>query len=103
VAAAVDLHAHTNASDGSDDPQALVRTAAAAGVGVVAITDHDTVEALPSVIAAGVALGVVESSIASLDVGGLSLGPSYREAVPLALVLAALALRPLADAAYARE
>ena len=58
MAAAVDLHAHTNASDGSDDPQALVRTAAAAGVGVVAITDHDTVEALPSVIAAGVALGV---------------------------------------------
>jgi predicted metal-dependent phosphoesterase TrpH len=58
VAAAVDLHAHTSASDGSDDPSVLVRVAAAAGLGVVAVTDHDTVAALPSAIAAGVALGV---------------------------------------------
>ncbi|WP_037912926.1 PHP domain-containing protein [Actinacidiphila yeochonensis] len=39
----IDLHAHSNASDGTDTPAELVRNAAAAGLDVVAITDHDTV------------------------------------------------------------
>lgn len=39
----IDLHAHTTASDGTDDPGALAAVAAAAGLDVVAITDHDTV------------------------------------------------------------
>lgn len=38
----IDLHAHTDASDGTDTPAELVRAAAAAGVQVLAITDHDT-------------------------------------------------------------
>lgn len=38
----IDLHAHTTASDGTDAPAELVATAAAAGVDVLAITDHDT-------------------------------------------------------------
>lgn len=38
----IDLHAHTSASDGTDTPAELVRAAAAAGLDVVAITDHDT-------------------------------------------------------------
>jgi predicted metal-dependent phosphoesterase TrpH len=38
----IDLHAHTNTSDGTDTPEELVATAAAAGVDVLAITDHDT-------------------------------------------------------------
>jgi 3',5'-nucleoside bisphosphate phosphatase len=38
----IDLHTHSTASDGTDRPAALIRTAAAAGVEVVAITDHDT-------------------------------------------------------------
>ena len=38
----IDLHAHSNASDGTDTPAELVTTAAAAGLDVVAITDHDT-------------------------------------------------------------
>ncbi len=38
----IDLHAHSNASDGTDTPGELVRAAAAAGLGAVAITDHDT-------------------------------------------------------------
>ncbi|HYJ77757.1 MAG TPA: PHP domain-containing protein, partial [Actinomycetes bacterium] len=37
-----DLHAHSNASDGTDSPADLVRAASAAGLGVVALTDHDT-------------------------------------------------------------
>jgi predicted metal-dependent phosphoesterase TrpH len=38
----IDLHAHTNASDGSDTPHQLVQNAVAAGLHTVAITDHDT-------------------------------------------------------------
>ncbi len=38
----IDLHAHTTASDGTTAPRALVDEAVAAGLDVVAITDHDT-------------------------------------------------------------
>lgn len=38
----IDLHTHSTASDGTDSPAELVRNAAAAGLDVVAITDHDT-------------------------------------------------------------
>lgn len=37
----IDLHAHTTASDGTYDPAELVAMAEAAGLTVVAITDHD--------------------------------------------------------------
>jgi hypothetical protein len=37
-----DLHTHSTASDGTLTPAALVRRAAAAGVTVLALTDHDT-------------------------------------------------------------
>jgi 3',5'-nucleoside bisphosphate phosphatase len=40
----IDLHAHTNASDGTDTPAELVAHAYAAGLDVVALTDHDTVD-----------------------------------------------------------
>ncbi|GAA2660066.1 PHP domain-containing protein [Streptomyces lunalinharesii] len=39
----IDLHTHSTASDGTDTPAELVRQAAAAGLDVVALTDHDTV------------------------------------------------------------
>jgi 3',5'-nucleoside bisphosphate phosphatase len=39
----IDLHTHSTASDGTDTPAELVRGAAAAGLDVVALTDHDTV------------------------------------------------------------
>jgi hypothetical protein len=38
----IDLHVHSNASDGTDDPAEVMRRAAAAGLDVVALTDHDT-------------------------------------------------------------
>ncbi|MBV2353120.1 PHP domain-containing protein [Streptomyces sp. J2-1] len=38
----IDLHCHSTASDGTDTPAELVRGAAAAGLDVVALTDHDT-------------------------------------------------------------
>jgi 3',5'-nucleoside bisphosphate phosphatase len=39
----VDLHAHSTASDGTSTPAQLVTAARAAGLDVVAITDHDTI------------------------------------------------------------
>ncbi|MBC9711110.1 PHP domain-containing protein [Streptomyces sp. TRM66268-LWL] len=38
----IDLHTHSTASDGTDTPAELVRNAKAAGLDVVALTDHDT-------------------------------------------------------------
>ena len=38
----IDLHTHTNASDGTDTPSGLIDKAIAAGISVLAITDHDT-------------------------------------------------------------
>jgi 3',5'-nucleoside bisphosphate phosphatase len=39
----IDLHVHSDASDGTDSPGALVRKAFALGLDGVALTDHDTV------------------------------------------------------------
>lgn len=38
----IDLHTHSNCSDGTDPPAELVAKADAAGLAVVALTDHDT-------------------------------------------------------------
>ncbi|HZC70297.1 MAG TPA: PHP domain-containing protein [Jatrophihabitans sp.] len=38
----IDLHVHSSASDGTDPPGEVVAAAAAAGLDVVALTDHDT-------------------------------------------------------------
>src|SRR4051812_802769 len=38
----IDLHTHSTASDGTDSPAEVVAAAAAAGLDVVALTDHDT-------------------------------------------------------------
>lgn len=54
----VDLHTHSTASDGTTPPDVLVREARAAGLSVLALTDHDTsvgwaaaADALPSGLA----------------------------------------------------
>jgi predicted metal-dependent phosphoesterase TrpH len=54
----VDLHCHTRASDGSDTPEALVAAAARAGVGVLAVTDHDTLASVEAASSLGRRLGV---------------------------------------------
>jgi hypothetical protein len=38
----IDLHVHSSASDGTDAPAEVIRRAVAAGLDVVALTDHDT-------------------------------------------------------------
>ncbi|KOG19713.1 PHP domain-containing protein [Streptomyces viridochromogenes] len=47
----IDLHTHSTASDGTDTPAELVRHAAAAGLDVVALTDHDTTRGYAEAIA----------------------------------------------------
>ncbi|MFO7548233.1 MAG: PHP domain-containing protein [Acidimicrobiia bacterium] len=44
---AVDLHTHSRASDGSDEPAVLVERAARAGLRALALTDHDTLDGIP--------------------------------------------------------
>ncbi|MFC9610250.1 PHP domain-containing protein [Streptomyces sp. NPDC056938] len=48
----IDLHTHSTASDGTDSPAELVRNAAAAGLDVVALTDHDTSRGYAEAVAA---------------------------------------------------
>ena len=38
----IDLHSHSSASDGTDPPAEVMRRARAAGLDVIALTDHDT-------------------------------------------------------------
>ncbi len=39
----IDLHTHSNFSDGTDTPRVLINKAHAAGVTTIALTDHDTI------------------------------------------------------------
>src|SRR5690349_16582549 len=54
----IDLHTHSVVSDGTDTPAELVAQAAAAGLAVVALTDHDTFDGLPEAQAAGERVGI---------------------------------------------
>jgi len=45
----IDLHLHTNASDGTDTPAELVRACREVGITTMAVTDHDTTAALTTV------------------------------------------------------
>ena len=53
-----DLHMHSTASDGALAPAELMARAAAAGVELVALTDHDCVDGLPEARAAAAAHGM---------------------------------------------
>ena len=47
-----DLQAHSTRSDGSLEPEAVVAAAARAGVRLLALTDHDTVDGVDAALAA---------------------------------------------------
>lgn len=54
----IDLHTHTDRSDGTFAPAELVRLAAQRGLDVVGVTDHDTTDGLDEAVAAGLEVGV---------------------------------------------
>jgi predicted metal-dependent phosphoesterase TrpH len=68
-----DLQSHSSFSDGELDPAAVVARAAEAGVRLLALSDHDTVEGIPDALSAadqhGVEL-VPATEISALDEGG---------------------------------
>lgn len=73
----VDLHTHSTASDGSETPTRIVELAAGAGLGAVALTDHDTVEGVAEARSAAARAGIdlvpgVELSL-HYDRGGMHL------------------------------
>lgn len=69
----IDLHTHSNASDGTDDPAEVVRRAIAAGQDVIALTDHDTVAGWDEAReAAGDAIAVVPGMELSCTLDGRS-------------------------------
>jgi predicted metal-dependent phosphoesterase TrpH len=53
-----DLHTHSTASDGTLTPAALVRRAVAAGVPILALTDHDTTEGIAEAVDVAADLGL---------------------------------------------
>lgn len=59
VHVAADLHAHSTVSDGTDTPAELVEAAARAGLGALAITDHDATAGWAEATDAALARGIV--------------------------------------------
>lgn len=55
---AVDLHTHSDRSDGSLSPEELIKLAAKKGLTAIALTDHDTVDGLDRAIECGNSLGI---------------------------------------------
>ncbi|MEA4863698.1 MAG: PHP domain-containing protein [Victivallaceae bacterium] len=47
----IDLHLHSNFSDGADSPEEVAKAADAAGLAAAALTDHDTLDGLPRFMA----------------------------------------------------
>src|SRR2546430_11897764 len=54
----IDLHTHTIASDGLLAPEALVALAHDAGVGVLAVADHDSTDGVDPAMTAGRRVGM---------------------------------------------
>ena len=72
---AFDLQSHSTRSDGALEPAAVVAAAAAAGVSLLALSDHDTLAGVEEAVRAGVehGIGVVPAiEISAIDDGGES-------------------------------
>jgi hypothetical protein len=63
-----DLHSHTQASDGLMTPEALVHRAVEMRVGTLAITDHDTTDAIPAARAEIARSGLALNLIAGVEI-----------------------------------
>src|SRR5262245_4456718 len=83
----VDLHSHTTCSDGRNSPADLARLARAAGIDVLAVTDHDTLDGIAPAAEDGRRIGLrviagveMSSQFEGRDVHVLGIGidPSNR-------------------------
>ncbi|NLT25400.1 MAG: PHP domain-containing protein [Microbacteriaceae bacterium] len=54
----IDLHVHSTVSDGTEPPAEVMRQAARAGLGTVALTDHDSLDGWDEAAAEARALGI---------------------------------------------
>lgn len=70
----IDLHAHSSVSDGTETPRELIGAALEAGLGTIAITDHDTTAGWEEAFAAasGTGLTVIPGMEFSTRVGHAS-------------------------------
>ncbi|MCL1888258.1 MAG: PHP domain-containing protein [Kiritimatiellaeota bacterium] len=82
----IDLHLHSNCSDGSDAPDALAEKCAAAGLYAAALTDHDTLTGTAVFASACEARGVravtgvelsAETALGPLHVLGYGVDPAH--------------------------
>ena len=71
---AIDLHTHSSVSDGTETPAELIAAAVAAGLGTVAITDHDSTAGWQEAFdaAAGTGLTVIPGMELSTNYGPAS-------------------------------
>ncbi len=88
----IDLHTHSNCSDGTQEPADVVRSAAAAGIDVLSLTDHDVIAGwMPAAQAAAeVGVSLVPGVELSTQSDGISvhilaylLDPEHRELADL--------------------
>lgn len=72
---AVDLHLHSNASDGTDAPGIVVHKAAAVHLTAIALTDHDTLSGIPEAqaVANGLPIELIPGVELSVDHDGVKI------------------------------
>ncbi len=70
----IDLHTHSYVSDGTESPSEVIRAADAAGLDVVALTDHDSMAGLEEAAETAAAIGInfVPGIEVSCTHGGIS-------------------------------
>ena len=93
--ARLDLHTHSTHSDGTKPPEWVVRQAAAHGVELLALTDHDTLAGIGEAQAEGRRLGVeviagVEISVSDPQLGELHVLGYFADGAPLTEVASQL-------------
>lgn len=91
----IDLHTHSRVSDGTESPAELVRAARAAGLDVVALTDHDTADGWDEAAEAAHAAGI--ELVPGMEVSTRHDGSWGSAGVHLLAYLADPTYAPLAD------
>ena len=83
---AIDLHAHSTASDGTEKPSAIVKMAVDRGLTALALTDHDTLDGISDARSAAIGsdLELISGTELSLqyDAGGMHLVVLWLEPGP---------------------